>query len=95
MKHSNTLFGVIGAAVRRPRIALSMARAAWRFRARRWWTRPPFLPLPPREYVAWRFHTAYGEGGRGPTAREIERYLRWANRMHATRDRPIRRAGWE
>lgn len=61
-----------------------MLRAAWRFRARGWWRRPPFLPLPPREYLAWRLHTAYGERGE-PTADELKRYLRWANRMHRTR----------
>ena len=25
-----------------------------------WYRRAPFLPLPPRDYVAWRLHTAYG-----------------------------------
>lgn len=58
-----------------------MARAAWRFRARGWWHRPPFLPVPPREYLEWRLHTAYGDGGRSPTVDELEGYLRWANRM--------------
>ena len=25
-----------------------------------WYRRFPFLPLPPRKYLAWRFQTAYG-----------------------------------
>ena len=59
-----------------------MLGAAWRFRARGWWREPPFLPIPPRKYLEWRMHTAYGDGGREPTPGELERYLRWANRMH-------------
>ncbi|HSH45839.1 MAG TPA: hypothetical protein VK966_08285 [Longimicrobiales bacterium] len=70
---------------RRPSLAGAMLGAAWRFRGRGWWRRPPFLPVPPAEYVAWRLHTAYGDDGRTPTAAELSRYLRWANRMHRTR----------
>ena len=69
----------------RPRLLAALLRAAWRFRARAWWRRPPFLPLPPREYVDWRMHTAYGDEGRLPTPGELERYARWANRMHRQR----------
>jgi hypothetical protein len=66
-------------------LAPLLLRAAWRFRARGWWRRPPFLPLPPREYLDWRLHTAYGDGGQEPTAEEMERYVRWANRMYRDR----------
>lgn len=69
-------------AIARPRLLGSMLRAAWRFRARRWWRRPPFLPLPPRPYLEWRIHTAYGDEGREPTPAEMSRYLRWANRLY-------------
>jgi hypothetical protein len=68
-----------------------MLRAAWRFRARGWWRRPPFLPVPPPEYLAWRLHTAYGETGRLPTVDEVDRYVRWAGRMHGTRRAGARR----
>lgn len=95
MKRSLTLSAILGAAVRRPVILLSMLRAASRFRARGWWKRPPFLPLPPREYLEWRFHTAYGDDGRAPTAGEVERYLAWANRMHASRARTVRSVAWD
>ena len=61
-----------------------MLRAAWRFRARGWWRRRPFLPLPPPEYLEWRLHTAYGDDGE-PSPDELERYVAWANRMHRTR----------
>jgi hypothetical protein len=80
-----TLLGLLGRAVRRPRLGLAMLGAAWRFRSRGWWRRPPFLPFPPREYLDWRLHTAYGETGREPTVGEVERYVRWANRMHGSR----------
>jgi hypothetical protein len=58
-----------------------MMRTAWAFRARGWYRRPPFLPLPPRSYVRWRLETAYGDAGAVPTADELERYLVWASRM--------------
>ena len=85
------LSGLLGRALLRPRLLGSMLRAAWRFRARRWWARPPFLPVPPREYLAWRMHTAYGDQGRVPTPEEVGRYLRWANRMVRGRRRGARR----
>lgn len=74
------LYGLIARVALRPARLPALLRAGWRFRARGWWRRPPFLPLPPREYVDWRLHTAYGSEGR-PSLREVDRYLRWANRM--------------
>src|SRR3989449_5514430 len=41
-------------AIVNPRLALDLARLAWSFRARDWYRRPPFLPLPPRDYLRWR-----------------------------------------
>jgi hypothetical protein len=64
-----------------PRLLLQLARTGWRFRARGWYRRAPFLPLPPAEYLEWRLHTAYGNEDRVPTRDELERYVRWANRM--------------
>src|SRR2546422_7220167 len=37
-----------------PRLALDLVRLTWSFRARDWYRRAPFLPLPPREYLRWR-----------------------------------------
>jgi hypothetical protein len=43
---------------------LAIAWALLRFYSRitpaNWYRHPPFLPVPPRDYLAWRFHTAYG-----------------------------------
>ena len=64
-------------ALRRPGLAVDLLRVAWRFRARGWYRRFPFLPLPASDYVRWRMHTAYGDHDAVPTAAELERYARW------------------
>lgn len=80
MRYSQLLRQIAGLALRHPTIVPLLLGAAWRFRARDWYRRAPFLPLPPAEYVQWRLHTAYGEDA-APQAAELERYLRWAARM--------------
>lgn len=70
-----------GLALRHPGLLLPLLAAAWRFRARGWYRRRPFLPLPPPEYVAWRLHTAYGREDAVPPAADLERYLRWSARL--------------
>lgn len=67
---------VVRAAVR-PRLALDLLRLAWSFRARGWYRRPPFLPLPPREYIRWRMFTAYGDEAAVPPVDDIVRFARW------------------
>lgn len=64
-----------------PSLALPLLRAAWRFRRRDWYRRPPFLPLPPAEYLEWRLETAYGGADRLPDPSELRRYLRWTRWM--------------
>ena len=63
-----------------PRLAVDLVRTAWAFRRRGWYRRPPFLPLPPAEYLDWRMHTAYGEDAE-PRAEDVARYLSWSSRM--------------
>ncbi|HVZ78759.1 MAG TPA: hypothetical protein VG818_12325 [Gemmatimonadaceae bacterium] len=63
-----------------PVTGLALLRVAWRFRERGWYARPPFLPLPSREYVRWRMHTAYGSYDAVPPAEDVVRYARWAVR---------------
>lgn len=60
-----------------PRLAVDLVRLAWSFRARGWWRRPPFLPLPPREYVRWRMFTAYGDVAAVPPVEDVIRFARW------------------
>lgn len=78
---SPVLLRMAASVLRRPRLAVPVIRAAWRFRARGWYRRPPFLPLPPADYLAWRLHTAYGGEDRTPEPGELERYLRWSGWM--------------
>ena len=62
----------------RPRLALDLCRTAWAFRRRGWWHRFPFLPLPARDYLRWRMHTAYGDYDAVPPADDVIRFARWA-----------------
>jgi hypothetical protein len=65
----------------RPALARDLLRVAWRFRARAWWRRPPFLPLPDPTYVRWRMYTAYGDDDAVPPAEDLIRYARWIGRQ--------------
>lgn len=80
MRYASLALRIAGLAVRRPSLWPALLAAAWRFRARDWYRRPPFLPLPDRDYLAWRLHTAYGKDG-GPDADALERYLEWVASM--------------
>jgi len=60
-----------------PRLALDLLRLTWSFRARDWYRRPPFLPLPPRDYLRWRMLTAYGDEAAVPPVEDVVRFARW------------------
>jgi hypothetical protein len=60
-----------------PRLAVDLLRLAWSFRARDWWRRAPFLPLPPREYMRWRMFTAYGDEDAIPPVTDVVNFARW------------------
>lgn len=81
---------MIGILLRRPSVAGLLVGSAWRFRRRGWYRRPPFLPLPPRDYLAWRMHTAFGEEEAELPPEALERYLRWTRQggLRAGRTRP-------
>lgn len=61
----------------RPRLALDLLRTAWAFRRRRWWARPPFLPLPDPTYLRWRMYTAYADEDAVPPLDDVIRFARW------------------
>jgi hypothetical protein len=67
-------------AMPRPKLALALLRVAWRFRARRWFARPPFLPVPDARYLRWRMYTAYRDADALPPVEDVERYALWASR---------------
>jgi hypothetical protein len=60
-----------------PRLAVDLLRLTWSFRARDWYRRPPFLPLPPRDYMQWRMFTAYGDASTVPPVRDVVNFARW------------------
>jgi hypothetical protein len=67
-------------AAARPELALALLGVAWRFRARDWYRRPPFLPVPDPTYLRWRMYTAYGAADAMPPTHDIERYALWSAR---------------
>ena len=41
-------------------ITLTLLIYGWRVRRKGWWYRFPFLPIPPKRWLLWRFETAWG-----------------------------------
>lgn len=66
-----------GAIASRPGLWPTAVRVLARTARRRWWRRPPFLPVPDPEYVGFRLLTNYGDRGAVPTADDIVHYLSW------------------
>lgn len=64
-----------------PRVALDLVALAWSLRARQWYLRPPFLPLPPPEYLRWRMHTAYGDDETLPPVADVLSFARWRRQL--------------
>lgn len=77
MSRPRNLARLLATAAVQPRFAAELLGAAWRFRRRRWWARPPFLPLPPPEYIDWRLDTAYASRSPEIPTAPLRRYLRW------------------
>ena len=71
--------------LRRPWLIPDLVGLAWASRARGWYRRPPFLPLPPDAYLRWRMETAYGDADSEPPLEDLARFLRWASRMRRRR----------
>ncbi len=68
---------LFGRALVNPRVASDLVALAWSMRRRGWYREPPFLPLPPPEYVRWRMLTAYGDEHAVPPAADVVRLARW------------------
>lgn len=71
------LLRLAGRATLNPRLAVDLLRTGWAFRRRRWWARPPFLPLPDRTYLGWRMYTAYADERAVPPVDDVVRFARW------------------
>ncbi len=74
--------GMARVALRHPRVIPALLGLGWRIRRRDWWRRPPFLPLPPAGYLAWRAETAWGDPGATGPDDLVVRYLHWTREMH-------------
>ncbi|HEY7681902.1 MAG TPA: hypothetical protein VH879_04615 [Gemmatimonadales bacterium] len=72
---------LVARAMVRPWVARDLLAMAWAFRRRDWWRHAPFLPLPDREYLAWRLHTAYGEERTVPPVEDVVRFAHWRRRI--------------
>ena len=59
----------------RPLLWPAAAGAARRLVPRRWWLRPPFLPVPDRDYLRFRYVTALG--GDGTSHAEPDDLIQW------------------
>ena len=81
MSWGSLIFRLGVATLRRPTLAIDLLRVGWRFRARGWYARVPFLPLPSRPYMRWRMVPAYGDPDIVPPAEDIIRYARWVGRQ--------------
>lgn len=68
-------------ALKRPGLWPALLSAAWAFRPRGWYRRPPFLPLPSRAYMQWRLETAYGDADAVPPEDELVRFITWSAEM--------------
>jgi hypothetical protein len=71
------VLGLTWSALVNPRVAWDLLSLAWAMRTRGWYRAPPFLPVPPAEYLRWRMHTAYGDENALPPLRDVLRYARW------------------
>ena len=74
------VLGLTVRALTSPSLARDLLRVSWRFRSRRWFLKPPFLPVPSRDYTRWRMYTAYGDERAVPPVEDVIRYARWAGR---------------
>ena len=68
-------------AAARPALARDLVCLVWAFRRHGWYRTPPFLPVPPREYVGWRMYTAYGSPNAVPSVDDVVRFATWRRRI--------------
>lgn len=74
----------------RPRLWPAALVQVRRLAPRRWWARPPFLPLPDRAWLRFRMETQYGDPDHPPVPDDVVAWLAWA-RQSARREVAARR----
>lgn len=65
------------ALARHPELWLTAVRQVGVLSVEGWWRRSPFLPVPDRGYLRFRFQTMYGDPDRAPEPDDVVTYLRW------------------
>jgi hypothetical protein len=68
--------GIVGAVLVRPRLWGVALRQIGRMRRPAWWRRPPFLPVPDRDYLRFRLVTQYGSDAPAEPG-DVVTYLDW------------------
>ncbi len=82
----STLAGALPALVARPRLWSTAWRVGLGLVPTRWWARWPPLPLPDRDWLAFRLETAFGSPEVVPEPAELVDWLEWC-RAARVRDR--------
>ena len=77
-------------ALLRPWMVPTLIRAAWAFRARHWYRRPPFLPIPPSDYWLGVWNARNGAPDATPPTDDLKRFLAWADRTRSDMRRRAR-----
>ena len=76
----------VAAVARRPRLWRAAASQVRRLARRRWWARPPFLPVPDSAWLRFRLETQYGDDHHPPVPDDVVTWLQWsADNAHPTR----------
>ena len=87
-------WSIARAVLAEPRLWLGALRQVRVMARPRWWRRPPFLPLPPADYAAFRWQTMYGGSGlltdevtlaasHRRAGEDLAGWLRWSGEEHA------------
>lgn len=80
----------IAAVARRPQLWRTALRQARRLAPARWWARWPHLPVPDRDWMAFRMETQYGDPRHRPVPADVVAWLEWAG-PNGARRHPARR----
>jgi len=72
---------ILVAVVVRPHLWFSAVATVVGMVPRKWWARPPFIPVPSRDVLRWRVTTAYGHPDMVLVPDDVLSYLRWRRQM--------------
>jgi hypothetical protein len=72
---------VVAAVARRPWLWPTAVTQLFRLAPRGWWRRPPFVPVPDRNYLRFRLQTQYGDPEHEPEPADVIAWLEWCRRF--------------